>query len=539
MAYISLSDLQREQNRLNLNLIRYSLDEEWHSSKVIAELRKRIYPKLPTGLFDPQDLEHQVLFRLTTYDPSKITDNVIDETISEQLSIIEDRLKDVSNREFLFRGFNRHSKDLNIHERLELKHDGDLLYATGFGRTLDVEFKKIKDESIIRLFTEKLHYIHSSRSNGDTFGFFFVGDDIPWGVETVEPSLNVKKYKREALIAHGIDPNKAVEITRLYLLPGSPKNAISILDGLVSQYYKDLGMEAMYTTTMPMYAKTRGATTAGGMRNILLTKEQSHTFIPQKIDNKLVYVHQVALSKQNNTIKTHSNFPTLLTVETFMYLNKNHDLKPLDLLEDKVIFIPSSKRRSDKVSEMRFSVTSIPSLLEQIQKLQFPHTKTLYIKDTFWGYKELKSKLRLRQLYDGNSIKYCVSSKYRISSKNYIRTVVNDIIHQGTDRDNAVSSIKITNQKYKPENSYEKIRIVYELNKCHIYLDICPFGTFVKIVGDNMTVSSVAHSLGFAKEDDIAKHVDDIYIDWSRRMGLKEMWDVQFGLNGEKTNEPE
>ena len=54
-----------------------------------------------------------------------------------------------------------------------------------------------------------------------------------------------------------------------------------------------------------------------------------------------------------------------------------------------------------------------------------------------------------------------------------------------------------------------------------------------------MTVSNIAHSLGFKKEDDIAKHVDNIYIDWSRRMGLKEMWDVQFGLNGERTNEPE
>ena len=176
---------------------------------------------------------------------------------------------------------------------------------------------------------------------------------------------------------------------------------------------------------------------------------------------------------------------------------------------------------------------------ELFSNKQILEKNSLELPEVLKFYKELKSKLRLRQLYDGNSIKYCVSSKYRISSENYIRTVVNDIIYQGTDRDNAVSSIKITNQKYKPENSYEKIRIVYELNKCHIYLDICPFGTFVKIVGDNMTVSNIAHSLGFKKEDDIAKHVDNIYIDWSRRMGLKEMWDVQFGLNGERTNEPE
>lgn len=535
MAYISLSSLQREQNRLDLNLIHYSLDEKWRSSEIIANLRNRIYPKLPTGLFDPQDLEHQVLFRLTTYDPSKITDKIIDETINEQLLIIENRLKDVPDREFLFRGFSRHSKDLNVHERLELKHDGNRLYATGFGRTLDVEFKKIKNESVIRLFTEKLHYIHSARSSGDTFGFFFAGDDMPWGVETVESSLSVKKYKREALIAHGIDPNKAVEVTRLYLLPGSPKNAISILDGLVSQYYKDRGMEAMYTTTMPMYAKTRGATTSGGMRNVLLTKEQSHTFIPQKINDKLVYVHQVTSSKQIDVIKTHPKFPTLLTVETFMYLNKNRDLKPLDALKDKVIFVTSSKRRSEKVSEMRFSVDSIPDLLEQIQKLQFTYIKTLYMKDTLWGYKGLKSKLRLRQLYDGDSVQYYVSNKYRISNKDHIRTVVNETIHQGTDLSNAVSSIKIVNQKYSPENSYEKMRMVYEANKCHVYLDIYPFGVFLKIAGDSIAVNNTAQSLGLAKENDITKHADDIYLDWSKHMGLKEACNIQFGLE-EKTS---
>lgn len=530
MSYISLSSLQREQNRLDLNLIRYSLDEEWRSSEVIAELRNKVCSKLPTGLFDPQDLEHQVLFRLTTYDPSKITDKIIEKTISEQLLVIENRLKNVPDREFLFRGFSRHSKDLNVNERLELKRDGNRLYATGFGRTLDVEFKKIKNEAVIRLFTEKLHYIHNARSSGDTFGLFFTGDDMPWGVETVESSLSVKKYKREALIAHGIDPNKAVEITRLYLLPGSPKNSISILDGLVSQYYKDRGMEAMYTTTMPMYAKTRGATTAGGMRNVLLTKEQSHTFIPQKIDSKLVYVHKVTPSKQSGVIKTHPKFPTLLTVETFMYLNKNRDLKPLDVLKDKVIFVPSSKRRSEKVSEMRFAVDNIPDLLEQAQKLRLIHAKTLYIKDTFWGYKGLKSKLRLRQICDGNNIQYYVSNKYRISDKNHIRTVVNDTIHQGVDRDNAVSSIKIVNQKYRPENSYEKIRMVYEADECHIYLDIYPFGVFLKVIGDSTAVNSTAQSLGFTKEDDIAKHTDDIYLDWNKHMGLKEIWNIQFGL---------
>lgn len=116
MTYLSLSRLQREQNQLSLNLIEYSLEEEWQSSRLIGELRKRVYPKLPSGLFDPQDLEHQTLFRLTTYDPNDITDETIDEVIREQHAIIENRLSSVSDREYLFRGFNHRSKDLRIRE---------------------------------------------------------------------------------------------------------------------------------------------------------------------------------------------------------------------------------------------------------------------------------------------------------------------------------------------------------------------------------------------------------------------------------------
>lgn len=61
----------------------------------------------------------------------------------------------------------------------------------------------------------------------------------------------------------------------------------------MSRYYKEKGIEAMYTTTMPMYAKTRGATTAGGMRNVLLVKEQSHGFRKSVVNGKVVYVHDV------------------------------------------------------------------------------------------------------------------------------------------------------------------------------------------------------------------------------------------------------
>lgn len=154
---------------------------------------------------------------------------------------------------------------------------------------------------------------------------------MPWGVETTEPSVVAKEYKKEALLAHGIDPSKAIEITRLYLLPGSPKNAISILDGLVSRYYKEQDMEAMYTTTMPTYAKTKGATTAGGMKDVLLVKELLHEFSPIIVDDETVYKLRVGSDSASEHITTHENFPTLYTVETFMRLQPNREIKQLPI----------------------------------------------------------------------------------------------------------------------------------------------------------------------------------------------------------------
>ncbi len=529
MPYIAQNDLQRQQNRLQLNLIQYSLGEEWRSSELISNLRDRLYPKMPHGFFDPQDLEHQVLFRLTTFDPDEITDDLIESIVEEQRVIIEDRLSDVEDREYLYRGLDRRSKDLNVEERLELKNDNGRLYATGYGRTFDVEFRKITDESIIKLFTEKLHYIHNGRHKGDAFGFYFVGDDMPWGVETTEPSLGVKRYKREALIAHGIDPNKAVEITRLYLLPGSPKNAISILDGLVSRYYKEKGIEAMYTTTMPMYAKTRGATTAGGMRNVLLVKEQSHGFRKSVVNGKVVYVHDVGAAKSTVDLATHPKFPTLLTVETFMRLNKNYGLRPLEVLKEKTIYINPSQREGERHSELRFSIESLAQLLESLRINNVHYVDTLHVADTFWGCESL-SKLRFRCTTQRGKTTYETSHKYRISKETHIRTLVNDTLYKGDSRENAVSVIKVADMRYKPENSYEKMRMLYRKGDVSLCVDVYPFGVFLKIVGDESQVVSFSSSLGFDKTSDIDRHADDIYLEWTKAQGLPELWHVKFGL---------
>jgi adenylate cyclase class IV len=529
--YISVSSLEREQNKLHLDLINYNLDEEWQSHVLISKIRKSLYDKMPQGNFDPQDLEHQVLFRLTTFSPDEINDELINTVINEQRLVIENRLKDVDDLSYLFRGLSGRSRDLNINHRLELKREGERLYATSDDCIFEIEFKKITDDKLINLFTEKLHYIHSSRHHGDAFGLFFRGDSVPWGIETVEPSITAKQYKRDALLAHGIDPNKAVEITRLYLLPGSPKNAISIIDGLVAKHYKSLGVEAMYTTTMPTYAKTRGATTSGGMNRVLLVKELSHKFYKERINGVICYIHSVnGCDDKTDVLKSHNLFPTLLTVETYMRLNQSHVISPLKVLDDKTIYINEARRNNSVSFEAKFIVNNLSELLPTIVDIG-TYINTRYIYDTFWGFDEYP-KLRLRKLLDNGSFSYEVSRKYRISEESHIRTTVNDTLYKGLSLDNATSEIKIQNVKYKKENSYEKIRIEYIIDSTEVRVEIYPFGCFIELEGDKNKIWGVARKLGYSKSDSITKHADDTYLRWNKKMGLKELWNVKFGLEG-------
>lgn len=65
-----MKNLNEDQKKLNLNVIAYDINKMWNSHSYINSLRIKIADKLPKDfIYDPQDLEHQVLFRLTTFDP--------------------------------------------------------------------------------------------------------------------------------------------------------------------------------------------------------------------------------------------------------------------------------------------------------------------------------------------------------------------------------------------------------------------------------------------------------------------------------------
>ena len=346
-------ELLNIQQELEIQFIEFDLSKMWNSHWLINSLRQSIAPLIEKKLaesdipFDPQDLEHQSLFYLTTFDPGAITDHSIENAVTEQYAVIRDRLlKSITSDElnYIFRGLKKFYPDLNSTYRLQLIWKNNRLIAVGEGREFEVEFKKVteKDE-IVALFSETLHYVHQARSEGDIFAFYFKGDRYPWAIETCEEGKLARKYKRDALLAYGIDPNKAIEITRLYTLPGSPLNSISIIDRMVRRHYKQEGIEALFTCTMPSYSKTRATTTSGGIDKVLCIKNLRHYFVQKEIEGREYWIMTTQRWLEKNQYKgevkqTHESFTLLPKVDVFTTIQRKTTLHPLPQLKEKVIF---------------------------------------------------------------------------------------------------------------------------------------------------------------------------------------------------------
>ena len=533
-----MASLKDQQKKLSVSVINYNLEKMWGASSLISELRKRISFFLPKDkLYDPQDLEHQVLFRLTTFDPKDITDDVIKSIVEEQFLIVEDRLGKLDfDIQYLFRGLNGKHHDLNVQDRLELCWEDEHLVAKNEHRSFNVEFRVVHDEQIISLFSNELHYIHRDRPRGETFGFYFSGDDVPWAIETTEPSAIAKQYKRDALLANGIDPNKAIELTRFYTLPGAPTNAISLIDGLVSKYYKPKGIEVLFTTTMPMYSKTKSTTIAGGINKPLLVKDLRHKFIPIKIKDRTCYQHVTTIPedhKEIEVIKTHPNFPTMLVVEVFRPVNEP-SLKPLPILDDnsKVIYV-IQREHSYTEQEIKLHVSDIGLILPKIRKVA-KYTRTVYLRDVIFGNSETQRKIRLRIEDNFESQFLNASYKYKVSVEDGIKKEIEEIVYKGNSLEEALAMINLQGD-FKEENSYEKVRILFTDKKdTEITVDVYPFGCWIEIEGKPEEIHCVAENLGFTQKHYNTVSADDLYLEWIKKNNLPEMWDVRFGLGGKK-----
>ncbi|KKU50216.1 MAG: Adenylate cyclase [Parcubacteria group bacterium GW2011_GWA1_47_10] len=532
--------LREQQKKLSINLINYDLERMWSAHPLISELRKRILPLFPkNAIYDPQDLEHQVLFRLTTFDPKDINDDLIQFIIDEQYRIVRDRLDNLKGKfdiDYLFRGLTEKYHDLNVSDRLELKWEGENLVAKNDKRSFNIDFRVVHDEDIISLFSNELHYIHRDRPRGETFGFYFAGDDIPWAIETTEPSPIAKQYKRDALLANGIDPNKAVELTRFYTLPGAPTNAVSLMDGLVARYYRQKGIEALYTTTMPMYSKTKSTTIAGGINKPLLVKDLRHKFIPVKIKGKVSYRHVTTIPEDHDeieVIKTHPNFPTMLVVEVFRVID-TPSLEPISVLADgsKVIYI-TQRENSKTEKEIKILVHDIPSVLKKIRFVS-KYVRTAYVRDMIFGRKKDDKKIRLRVEDNFEYRLVNATHKYKYAIEQGIKKEIEETLYHGHSVEDAMAMIS-SQGNFAEENSYEKIRTLF-LNPqdTEITLDIYPYGAIIEIEGEEDDIHKTAKELGFSEKEYNQQSADDLYLDWIKKFSLPEMWDVRFGLSGKK-----
>ena len=344
-----INKLLGAQKKLKLNIINFNLSEYWNTHILIRDLRERIKPFLNERItqsdipFDPQDLEHQVLFSLSTFSSPSITEADIGDIFEQQYRIIRERLLDNSNLEelrYLFRGLKNSSPDLNISDRLKLKWENGILVAVAGKKKFEVEFRKITDKPIISLFTDIFHYIHQSRIQGDTFALFFKGDRYPWAVETAENSIYARQYKRMSLLANGFHPDKGIELTRFYTLPGAPTNAISVMDRLVKEYYqKNTDIQVLFTKTMPSYSKSKSTTVSGGLNKVLCVNELEHVFIRRKIGGLDCWEHvskrwlEKSEYKENDLKYSNSGFGLLPAVDVYMEINKR-SIQPIPELEE-------------------------------------------------------------------------------------------------------------------------------------------------------------------------------------------------------------
>jgi hypothetical protein len=349
--------------------------KEWPTHTLIKCIRDQLSPKIneivrkAKFLFDPQDLEHQILFRLTTFLPSKLfikgsllegyfeqcgiyrdwqkipklslkiisefklNPDIINYVIEEQLLILSDRMrKSKLSLNIIFKNIKIKEEDRYVlrWQKTEDNNRKSLIAVriNKNGKIIDsipVDFRQIYQDNLTINFTRDLHYIHTDRASGDTFGLYFKDNDPPFAIESIESMKQSPVFRKDALLAKGFNPNYGIELTRLYTWPNSPRNIIGIMDHLVTNHYKSTSdIEVITTTVMPTYAKTRSTTIAGGINKVFYAKQLSHKFIRKNIDKKIVWEYittrnlkKIKSVSNCNVIETHPKFPLYPTLGVY------------------------------------------------------------------------------------------------------------------------------------------------------------------------------------------------------------------------------
>lgn len=374
-------ELSRLINIGEVKTSNYDLHRDWPRHPLMMDLRKRIMPLVMEIIktrpsIDPQDLIHQILFRLTIYSPRDIYGNAVlgrlkDDGVLENperisrfntlflqgQSVNWDLIKNIvdeqvilaerrnSGKGSIYDNFNR--KDLftldeekrwNLHRR-----EGKLFVRSPRGEERSVFFE-VADNNLARVITKQHHYIHAARSRGYSFGLRVEGEDIPFAIETVEATTEAREIKQKAWLSKGFHPLRGFELTRLYTFPGGPKNVVGVLDRLVPEALlaEHPLTEFVSTTVMPTYALTRSTTIAAGIDDVALARIRPHKFFKRQF-GETVYLEQATnrrldgIDSEEEIITSNPEFPLLPALEVVKAVNKK-SFSPI-LNEGEAIFI--------------------------------------------------------------------------------------------------------------------------------------------------------------------------------------------------------
>jgi adenylate cyclase class IV len=121
-----------------------------------------------------------------------------------------------------------------------------------------------------------------------------------------------------------------------------------------------------------------------------------------------------------------------------------------------------------------------------------------------------------------------------VEVENGVKKEIEETLYKGSSCEDA-SKIISAQGEFVEENSYEKTRVIFAgPHDTEITLDIYPYGAWIEIEGSSSLIHEVAKRLGFNQKDYIETGADDLYLAWIKKHNLPEMWDVRFGLVGNK-----
>jgi len=155
--------------------------------------------------------------------------------------------------------------------------------------------------------------------------------------------------------------------------------------------------------------------------------------------------------------------------------------------------------------ELKFEIKDLDSLWK---KLKGAGPAILYVHDKVFGRKGVDYKIRKRTEVSTKGINVGYQKTIPVKNKDKTKEVVEETIE------------RLPNG-FKSENSYEKIRFLFERARCEVSIDFYPIGIYCEIEGSEKRIKELAKELGFNPEKSIKKNIDLIYCDWCKKRNKK------------------